>query len=201
MRMKGTHVIAGAVIGLTVVFTGFCTAGAEAGGNDRVLKEVAVLSGYSSSDLKGHSDDYDVVPFIVRYSYDPNDLLDRFGMGLPGLWRFNMEPFFGQVISPSNNFEAGCAFLLRFAVPLGEDRVRLFVEGGAGPMYLGRDTVEQSTHFNFINYAGAGCSVKVRPDMAIEGSFRLRHVSNAGINHPNSGIDGGTVLLGLNWLF
>ncbi|MCF7854797.1 MAG: acyloxyacyl hydrolase [Candidatus Pacebacteria bacterium] len=198
--MKKNGMLCGMIVAvcLFAVFDGTTTSAAEEGG---ILKEIAVLSGYSHSNLEGCSDDYEVIPFIVRYSYDPNDLLTRFGVTLPGMWRFNLEPFFGQVIDPAPNVEAGCAFLLRFNVPLAQDRFRLFVEGGAGPMYLGRNTEEQSTHFNFINYAGAGCSVKIKDDLAVEGSFRLRHVSNAGIDHPNSGIDGGTVLLGLNWLF
>ncbi|MFO7820857.1 MAG: acyloxyacyl hydrolase [Lentisphaeria bacterium] len=167
----------------------------------KALQSRGVVAGFASSHLENESEDYDVVPLMLRFSYNPNDALNKVGIDLPGDWQFNVEPFYGQTLSPGNSPEVGCGFMLRFNLPVIKDRMAWFVEGGVGPIYLGEDTEEQGGHFNFIDQAGGGLSLKLNKRLSAEVAYRFRHVSNAGLDSPNSGINGNTYLLALNWRY
>lgn len=138
---------------------------------------------------------------MLRFSYDPNDALNIVGLNLPGQWAFNVEPFYGQTISPGSSPETGCGLMLRFNLPAIRDRLQFFIEGGVGPIYIGETTEEQGGHFNFIDQAGGGVSWHLSKHLSAECAYRFRHVSNAGLDSPNSGINGNSYLLALNWRY
>ena len=160
---------------------------------------MAFLTGWSKGQLV-YQDEYELNPVIVRFSFDLNAVLARYDWRWPGEWRFNVEPYFAQSWSPDQEQEFGCGLFLRWLCPL-DGRVSLFIEGGAGPMYMTLDSAEQSTHFNFIDQAGVGLIVKVSEACDAELGCRFRHVSNAGIDNPNSGIESTGVLFGVSYRY
>jgi hypothetical protein len=73
-----------------------------------------------------------------------------------------------------------------------------FGDGGAGVSYTtiaGRD-LSDGLQFNLLG--GVGAHYFLRADMALTLQFRWLHLSNAGLNHPNSGLDSQTVVTGLS---
>lgn len=168
--------------------TGLCdrAAGGEPPGG---MAEISLLTGFSKANLE-LQDAYELVPVVLRLGWE-----------LPRGWRFNLEPYVGHVLSPSHRQEFGCSLFLRWSRPVCTPSLRVFVEAGSGPMALLVDTHEQSTDFNFISQAGAGCAYEFRPGWRVEAGYRRWHVSNAGLDHPNSGVDGNAFLVGLTRAF
>ena len=60
---------------------------------------------------------------------------------------------------------------------------------------------EQSTQFNFEEQGGLGAHYFLKKNIAINGECRIRHVSNAGIDQPNHGINSLFFLLGATYQF
>ena len=150
---------------------------------------MGLFTGFSKANLE-LQDAYELVPIVVRIGWD-----------LPRGLRLNLEPYVGHVLSPSARQEFGCSLFLRWSHALRVPSLRLFLEAGSGPMALLADTHEQSTDFNFISQVGAGFAYELRAGWCVEAGYRRWHISNAGLGHPNSGIDGGTFLVGLTRAF
>jgi len=174
-----------------------CAAAEEGQVRTGVLRRITVASGFSSANLKDQ-EQYEVLPTLVRFSLDPRGAARKVGLELSENWDFNCEPYFGQVISPGNDQELGCLFFVRWSRPLFTPSVRLYLEVGSGPMHMTTATEEQSTFFNFLDQVGVGLSCRLGSDWALEVGYRGWHISNAGIEHPNRGFEGNTVLCGLS---
>ena len=74
-----------------------------------------------------------------------------------------------------------------------------FLNIGAGIAYTNIDEPDLSTHYQFNSQAGCGIHYFLRSDFALTWQYRLLHVSNAGIEEPNDGINAHLVLFGFNW--
>ena len=173
-------------------------AGAE--NSNQPFDRIGLFAGYSRANLTDR-EEYERLPLTLRLSTNLDAVFPDFARGLPGTMRFNVEPFFTQTLSPGNRQEVGVAFMLRWETGLWMERCRFFVEGGAGPIYMTQETVEQSTQFNFIDQAGAGIALSATAEWDIELAYRYWHISNAGLDHPNSGINGSTVYAGISRSF
>ena len=73
------------------------------------------------------------------------------------------------------------------------------MRGGTGPLLTFQDTLEESTKFQFGSYFGGGLSYAVDDNSAITLELRQRHMSNASIKRPNSGVNSNYVMLGYYW--
>jgi predicted porin len=62
-------------------------------------------------------------------------------------------------------------------------------------------TKEQATQFNFIETVGVGAHYFFKKNLAFSLQGRIRHLSNADIETPNSGIETYSVLVGLTQTF
>ncbi|MBP7216865.1 MAG: acyloxyacyl hydrolase, partial [Candidatus Omnitrophica bacterium] len=58
-------------------------------------------------------------------------------------------------------------------------------------------TIEQGTQFNFIEYGGGGLHYFFSDGWAATIEGRFRHLSNSGIEKPNSGINTTFILAGI----
>lgn len=58
---------------------------------------------------------------------------------------------------------------------------------------------EQSTPFEFLLETGPGLEYFITQEMAITGSLRLHHISNAGIGDRNTGINAILGLIGFSY--
>jgi hypothetical protein len=157
---------------------------------------LTVLTGYSVSNLTRGQNDYEVILLILRYP-----LWQARDWPVKGHWALNLEPYAGLILAPEDNVELGLPLFLRYSVPFGSTGLTWFVEGGVGPMYMTQTTEEQSTKFNFIDQAGTGFRYALSERLDLEIGYRVRHVSNGGIRHPNSGINGHTGLVGITYRY
>jgi predicted porin len=62
-------------------------------------------------------------------------------------------------------------------------------------------TREQSTQFNFASTGALGMHYFFKENTALTIEGRYRHVSNAGIDHPNSGINNTFAVAGITQKF
>lgn len=78
---------------------------------------------------------------------------------------------------------------------------RPFLEAGIGPSYNTMDIPELGTGFNFISYGGLGLRLRLSDATGLEVGYRLRHVSNAGLDDHNHGVTSHQGQVGLAWEF
>ncbi|MDD3726582.1 MAG: acyloxyacyl hydrolase [Candidatus Ratteibacteria bacterium] len=111
-------------------------------------------------------------------------------------FQFQLEPFVSLVSSPDVNAEVGLVFFIKYTFPI-KFPVKPYVRGGSGVILITQDTEEQSTMFNFASQSGYGLSIDIGKNKYLLLEYRNRHVSNADIKQPNSGIDSYIWLLGV----
>ncbi|MFC1514302.1 acyloxyacyl hydrolase [Candidatus Omnitrophota bacterium] len=163
------------------------------------LESVGFLSGYMSGDLKAQ-DDMEVVPIMATFGFDLKPFAEKFGIQTKGILQMQIEPFISPIIEPSSNVEMGLATMFKYAFPLTETFMP-YVKFGSGIYYFTLHTREQSTQFNFASSAVAGFSWFFKKDISLDCEYRFRHVSNASIKSPNSGINTETLLMGVSFYF
>lgn len=83
------------------------------------------------------------------------------------------------------------------------DRLRPFVEFAGGPFWtdLAGQIPEESTQFNFIVTAGLGLSWFVTSQTALNIGYRFQHISNAGIQYPNLGLNSNVPFVGFSFFY
>ena len=66
-----------------------------------------------------------------------------------------------------------------------------YVEGGGGPLWTNFDgrIREQGSDFNFLVWGGAGANYELSARWALNIGVRFSHISNAGTDHPNGGLN------------
>ncbi len=160
------------------------------------FKEFGILTGFMDGELD-KKDDYEVIPFILRFGFDLRPLIKNKSNNL---LEFLVEPFMSAVINPDSNLETGCNFLIKFA-PAITPRFYPYVEGGVGLIYMTQHTREQSTQFNFTQTVGAGITYFIKKDLNLSLGYRYRHLSNASIKSPNKGIDSNSIICGIAFFY
>ncbi len=163
------------------------------------LDSVDILSGYLEASLDD-KDDYQVLPLLVGFNFGADSIFDNLGLETPGRFDFIVEPFLNTVISPRKNIEVGSNFLIKYTLPLTE-RIHPYLKGGVGALYMSQHTNEQSTQYNFLPQGGGGFQYFLRDELALSFEYRYRHLSNASIKSPNSGIDANLFLCGVSFFF
>jgi opacity protein-like surface antigen len=70
-------------------------------------------------------------------------------------------------------------------------RVKPYIEGGGGPLWTNFDgrIPEQGSDFNFLVWGGTGVSYDLTALWALNAGIRFSHISNAGIESPNGGLN------------
>jgi lipid A 3-O-deacylase len=131
----------------------------------------------------------------------------RFGRMLSGpgagnqWYRGNLEllgELWGGIqIHPRHRFLVGFTPLLRHNFATGGRWVP-FVEGGVGVAYTNIAGRDLSNGFQFNLQAGAGTHFFLREDTALTLEYRFFHLSNAGLNVPNTGLNTELVFAGLS---
>lgn len=66
-----------------------------------------------------------------------------------------------------------------------------YLEGGGGPLWTNFDgrIREQGSDFNFLVWGGAGVSYDLTTHWALNAGVRFSHISNSGLDTPNSGLN------------
>lgn len=119
-------------------------------------------------------------------------------------WRGNFELlgqlFGGEQIKPRNAYVVGVAPLLRYNFATGTRFVPFF-DGGAGLTLTDIRKPDLSTDFEFNVQVGCGFHWFFTPKVSATLEGRWLHLSNAGIDDPNNGVNTMMVYLGANWFF
>jgi lipid A 3-O-deacylase len=108
--------------------------------------------------------------------------------------------FGGEQFSPSDDWCFGFTPHLRYNLATGT-RLVPFVDGGAGVTVVGVEQPDLSSTFEFNLQGGTGVHYFVRDNLAVAVEARYLHISDAGIRHPNDGLNGVGGMIGLTWFF
>ena len=164
------------------------------------LREMGLLSGYGSAPLRKKASNYEVIPLLLQFGFDIDPLAKKLHIDTKGTFEGVIEPFANLVTSPDTNAEVGFSLLLKYSHNI-TSRLSPFIEAGAGMIYTTQHTHEQGTQFNFIPQAGIGLQFLLTKHWALTGGYRYRHLSNAGIDDENVGIDHHFGLVGVSYFF
>jgi len=201
MGMRLLVGLAGMMMLLAVV-----PARADAGNfSDRfTLREWGVQAGGGDS-LRSGVQLYTLQPYFGLAIWEPIDTFFD-GIGAEALWV--IEPWVAisddtKGDSQSTSFEIGVSPIF-FRLTFGDWKLRPYIEGGLGIVYtelrseirIG-DTL--GTRIQFASQGGVGLQYSLNPDMALALSARFRHISNAGMDSQNPGIDTIYGLLGFTF--
>ncbi|MFA5271514.1 MAG: acyloxyacyl hydrolase [Candidatus Omnitrophota bacterium] len=168
--------------------------------NAYAIESIDILTGYFHGYMDNTEKDYNAVPLLVGINYNLKPWIAKIGLNTQGSFNFVLEPFINTVVEPDSNVEVGSNFLLKYGFPLTE-KLQPYVKAGVGALYMSQHTKEQSTQYNFLPQGGAGLQYRVTNDIAINLEYRYRHLSNAALKHPNSGIDVNMYLCGVTIFF
>jgi hypothetical protein len=163
------------------------------------LSGFGLLTGYGRASIDDGSYEFITLLFQCKFNIKPF-LEKKYGFRPSGLVEFIVEPLLSFVNNPDDNVEVGVSFLVkygRFLTP----RLLGFINGGVGGIYTSQHTSEQSTQGNFIPQIGGGFQYHLTKKSSLVVEYRFRHLSNAGIDHPNAGIDSNIFLAGISTVF
>ena len=135
----------------------------------------------------------------LRYGYMLTDVRGD-GTWHRGNWELLGELFGGMQFHPDSAYITGIAPHLRYDFATGH-RVVPFVELGAGLTATDIRDSNLSTTFEFNLQLGAGTHVFLSDSLAVTLEYRFIHVSNAGLDVPNLGLNSSTGYLGITCFF
>lgn len=164
------------------------------------IEAIDVSTGYLNSNLNDTHKKYQGFPLLIGIEFDIKPLLSKIWINTKGRADFILEPFINTISSPDSNVEVGSNFLVQYVFPLNE-KLQPYVKGGLGVLYMSQHTLEQSTQYNFLPQGGGGVQYFIKDNLALNLEYRYRHLSNASIKHPNSGIDSNLYLCGVTFFF
>jgi len=167
------------------------------------LESIDLLTGYfgiDKKDLEETEATYEGVPLFLSLNYNITPLFEKLGIKQKGKIYFLVEPFINTVIEPDSNIETGVDFLFKYSYPI-IDYFNIYIKGGSGVSFMSLHTKEQSTQYNFVSQAALGFSFNITKNLIFDLEYRYRHLSNAGIKHPNNGINSDFILGGFTILF
>ncbi len=164
------------------------------------LQGIEFLTGFGRGELI-QKKDYHVMPIAIDFDFSIKPLSQIFCFNPSSLFQFQIEPFLSLVTQPETNMEVGTSFLLKLGLMPESSKIQPYIKGGVGVAYMSQHTLDQSTQYNFLLHFGAGVHCFFKKDHAVTLEYRFRHLSNASIKQPNSGIDVHFCLVGLTRLF
>jgi hypothetical protein len=136
--------------------------------------------------------------------------IPRFGIGVTGplggdaWYRGNIEWLFEGAFlyntEPRSGWAAGAGSTLRYNF-LTHARLVPFLDANFGLIGLDFDLPGQSDGLNFNVGFGIGAHWFVRSDVSLTTELRWQHISNAGINRPNFGVNDMLLLIGVSRFF
>lgn len=168
--------------------------------NPKPLEAIEFLTGFGWGKLRVKQN-YNLYPLIVDFDLNLKPLIKKLIINPAQLLQFQIEPFISPVSSPNSNIEIGTSFFFKMGLLPQSSKFQPYAKIGMGMVYMSQHTREQGTQFNFIDQAALGMHYFFRKNTAFTLEGRFRHLSNAGIGGPNSGINTYFVLTGISCQF
>ncbi|MBN1612979.1 MAG: acyloxyacyl hydrolase [Deltaproteobacteria bacterium] len=163
----------------------------------RLLDESIVMTGFGTGHLTEGR--YETIFFIWQLAADLNKIIPPLKNHRGRLYAY-LEPQINPVRAPDEDFEFGIGIGLKYTYPLAE-RLCVYILASTGPHYVSVVTVDQANGFLFSDTVGAGLNIYITKRSALNIGYRFRHISNAGLVHPNGGIDSNFATIGYSILF
>lgn len=137
------------------------------------------------------------ISFALMTGFVLFDYEKIWGHKAPQDLRFKVEGNLGGAVRPDKRLMTSAnIFALYYLGSLYSAIIRPYIEGGIGFIYTDFQVEGQGLRFNFNPQAGIGAEFAVNPGFTMFAAFRLHHISNAGLNHDNRGINSVTFTLG-----
>ena len=155
-------------------------------------------AGYGIECLGG-SQSHDLALAGISYGYMLG-AVEGEGDWYRGNWEFRGELFSGSQFSPSDEWLVGLTPHLRYNFATGTRWIP-FVDGGAGVTGTGIRHPDLAQAFEFNLQAAIGVRWFVRDNVALSIEARYIHLSCAGMNSPNDGVNNVNGMAGISWFF
>lgn len=108
----------------------------------------------------------------------------------PKSLRFKVEGAAGSTLTPAHDLIVSANMLaLYYPGKLEDQGLRPYLEAGIGAIYTGFRVEGQGQHVNFNPLLGVGCELLQADGRNLFVALRLHHLSNAGIDHDNRGVN------------
>lgn len=149
--------------------------------------------------VMGTTEAHDMALAVFDFGWIFTDVLGK-DRWYRGNWEFLWELFGGAQYRPDMGYLAGGGPALRYNFATGT-RFVPFIHMGGGALATDIRNGDLSTTAEFNLQAGGGARFFLRDNLAVTGQYRFMHISNAGLDTPNLGVNASVVSLGLNWFF
>jgi lipid A 3-O-deacylase len=115
----------------------------------------------------------------------------------PDPLRFKVEGTAGLTVSPNIRAMASIGMMALYYLEfIARDRLMPYLEGGIGVVYTDYQVEGQGSRFNFNPQIGIGMEFKVNSGKPFFTALRLSHISNAGLQDENRGVNSVVWMLG-----
>jgi hypothetical protein len=162
---------------------------------------LGLMGGYSIPHkiFQGRAANVHFAPLLAQIGYTLTDVRGPFPVR--GSLEVIFEPTFMVTTSPSTTIGEGASLLLRYNFVTGTRWVPFF-DLGMGVLHWNLRLPDiLATQFNFTLHGGPGLHFFATDQLAITGQVRLHHISNAGYESPNIGVNSTVYLLGVSYFF
>ncbi len=161
-------------------------AGAETSQLSCFASESGVVVGYGTGNIEEGK--YNPLLMIWHVGFNLKGIPSRRLEGRNHAISFYLEPQINPALTPSTDVEFGIGIGLKYMHHI-TDRLSVYCMASVGPHWITLQTKNQANGFIFSDMAGVGLSVFVTERAALNLGFRVRHLSNAGLERPNGGIN------------
>jgi len=160
--------------------------------------EESILDRYGLSLNFGYTYDPDEdIRFLLASGFALYDYDKVWPHRAPEALRFKVEASAGSTVNPQIRFMASAGILaLYYLDGLSSYRLRPYVEGGIGIIYTDFQVEGQGLRLNFNPQLGLGSEFRVGAGPPFFATVRLHHISNAGLNEDNRGLNSIVFMLG-----
>jgi lipid A 3-O-deacylase len=115
----------------------------------------------------------------------------------PDPLRFKVEGTAGLTVSPNIRAMVSVGMMALYYLEfIASDRLVPYLEGGIGAVYTDFQVEGQGSRFNFNPQIGIGVEFKVNSGKPFFTALRLSHISNAGLQDENRGVNSVVWMLG-----
>jgi opacity protein-like surface antigen len=157
------------------------------------------LGGVGGLRIFGGSQNHDLALVSLAYGQMLGPVLGA-GHWYGGIGELRLEAFGGSQFLPKSNFIFGVTPYLRYDFATGTRWIP-FVDAGAGVTATDISRPDLSDTFEFNLQTGAGLHYQVSAHWALTVEWRYFHISDAGLTHPNNGVNGMMGMIGLTRFF
>jgi len=158
---------------------------------ESIAKETSLPDQYAISAEYGYAyDPRENIPFLLARVFAIYDYGTVWHQDRPKTLRFKVEGAVGSTLTPHNDLMASANMLaLYYPGNLAGRSLRPYIEAGIGVIYTGFRVKGQGLHYNFNPLLGVGCELPQENGKNPFVAIRLHHLSNAGIDRENRGVN------------